>query len=66
MAQITMAEYRRKQMEIHGMISHYYQDSCDKQMQIAINEKEIHRLELELKALHNDFSSQFDKAGEAA
>lgn len=52
---MTLAEYRAKQMEIKSQINSYRMDSCSKQADIAMNEREIVKLDQQLIELHEEF-----------
>lgn len=59
--QMTLPEYRAKQMEIRSMINHYRTNSCELEAQIAMNEREIVKLDQQLTELHEQYVKQFDQ-----
>lgn len=58
--EMTLQEYRAKQMELRTLINHYRAQSCEMQSQIALNEREIVKLDQQLTELHEQFLKQSD------
>ena len=57
---MTLQEYRAKQVEIRTLINHYRAQSCELELQIALNEREIVKLDQQLTELHEQFLKQSD------
>ena len=59
---MTLSEFEKRDLELRIQIANYREMNCDNQAQIALNQKEIVRLELQLSKLHHDYVlSETDK-----